>query len=142
MQYTVRRVDPTDPKIAATLVGMQAFCLPGDTVYYPDNGWWFLVFDESKAPVGFAGMVPSLQWKDAVYFCRAGVLETHRGHGLQKRLIHARINHARKLGYKWAISNTYENPPSINSMVNCGFRAYTPSKPWCAEGTCYWRLEL
>jgi len=142
MTYSVRRVDPTDPTIAAALVGLQAFCLPGDAVYYPTSGWWFLARDKAGAVAGFAGMVPSARWGDTVYFCRAGVLETHRGKGLQKRLIRARVNHARKLGYKWVITNTYENPASANSLISCGFRVFTPSKPWAAEGTTYWKLQL
>jgi GNAT superfamily N-acetyltransferase len=76
------------------------------------------------------------------YLCRAGVLESHRGRGLQKRLIRVRERKARKLGWTHVVTDTYENPASANSLIKCGFRSYLPRNPWGAKGVAYWIKRL
>jgi GNAT superfamily N-acetyltransferase len=97
---------------------------------------------DGGTPVGFAGYVRSAQWHDAVYLCRSGVLASHRGHGLQKRLIRAREQHARKRGYRWALTDTFDNPASSNSLISSGYRLYEPARPWGKRGALYWRKKL
>lgn len=123
------------------LMMLQAECLPGDLPYSVDTGWWWIAKNDGF-PVAFAGMVPSKQWSDTVYLCRAGVMPSAQGHGLQKRLIAARIRYARKLGYRWAITDTTDNPASANSLISAGFKMFKPSKPWGFDHTSYWRLKL
>jgi GNAT superfamily N-acetyltransferase len=69
-------------------------------------------------------------------------LPSHRGQGVQKRLIRARIRQARALGWNWLITDTYLNPASANSLIATGFKMYEPSQPWGAKQTLYWRLKL
>ena len=142
MEYKIRSVDISKIYWRNTLCGLQLQSLPYDEIYPPLEGWWFVAFERKAGAVGFAGMVPSARWTDCVYFCRAGVVPEHRGQGLQKRLIRARLNQARKLGMNWAVTETYENPASSNSLITCGFKLYEPSDPWAGDSCLYWRCKV
>lgn len=107
-----------------------------------DRGFWWMAFDESREPIGFAGMHPSVRWSDAVYLCRSGVTFAARGQGLQKRLIAARLVSARHYGFRHVITDTRRNPASANSLIACGFRMYQPAAPWSFRDACYWKKEL
>ncbi len=140
MKYTIRRVSGTDH--ANTLHAMHALTFPADEHEEYGVGWWWLAYDEAGEPVGFAGMRPALSEPEAVYLSRCGVLSGHRGRGLQRRLLQARLRHAKALRCPAAITTTYCNPPSGNNLIRAGFRLYAPGAPWGSEGTCYWRLSL
>lgn len=137
----ITRVDTARPEVAHTLMMLQAACLPGDTPHNIDVGWWWLAEDGDNA-VGFAGMVQSVRWMDTVYLCRSGVVPSAQGHGLQKRMIAVRAAHARKLGYRWMITDTTDNPASANSLISCGFKLFQPSAPWGFKHSLYWRRKL
>jgi len=128
-------------KHKATLTHLQKKCLPHDEPYDISKGWWWIAYDENK-PVAFAGLVRSSSWSDCGYLCRAGVLASHRGKGLQKKLIRIRTKKAKKLGYKWLISDTRDNHPSANSLASLGFKMFTPTNPWGYNDTLYWRKRL
>jgi GNAT superfamily N-acetyltransferase len=83
-----------------------------------------------------------VRWIDTGYLCRAGVLSGYRGHGIQKKLIRARIRQAKALGWNWLVTDTYLNPASSNSLIATGFKLFEPSKPWGATQTLYWRKKL
>lgn len=138
---TVREIDATIHRYAVLLHWLQLEILPADTPCSTQEGWWWLATDDGH-PLGFAGLVQSSQWSDTGYLCRAGVLEKARGNGLQKRLIQARERKARALGWKWLVTDTYENPASANSLISCGFRMFKPSNPWGADGVCYWKKAI
>lgn len=122
---------------------LQAQTLPSDEPHRTDTGWWWIAKDtETGADVGFCGLVQSSQWFDAGYLCRAGVRHTARGQGLQKRLIDVRCAKAKAVGLRYAISATHDNPASANSLIACGFRMYSPRKPWLSSGAAYWRKTL
>jgi len=138
----IKRVDIRCPVIQETLSVLQQKCLPGDSPFDTTQGWWWIVYDAHNLPCAFAGLVPSLRWLDTGYLCRAGVLPSHRGQGVQKRLIRARVRQARALGWNWLITDTYQNPASSNSLISTGFKLFEPTKPWGAILTLYWRLKL
>jgi GNAT superfamily N-acetyltransferase len=138
MSYRIRRVEGA----AEALAAMHTLTLPYDDHEPYDQGWWWIAFDESGEPVGFAGMRPATTAQNSVYFSRCGVLSGHRGQGLQKRLLRARAAYARSLGMSAVITTTFENPPSANNLIRAGFRQYQPEAPWGQPGTCYWRLTL
>jgi len=142
MEYKIRSVDISKIYWRNILCGLQLECLPYDEIFPTHEGWWFVAFERRAGPVGFAGMVRSAKFSDCVYLCRSGVKEEHRGNGLQKKLIYARLKRARIMGMNWAVTETYENPPSSNSLISCGFRLYNPSDPWAGEGALYWRCKL
>jgi GNAT superfamily N-acetyltransferase len=138
----IKRVDIRSSTTQNALTVLQKKCLPSDTPADTTTGWWWIVYDALNLPCAFAGLVPSVRWGDTGYLCRAGVLLSHRGQGVQKRLIRARVRQARALGWNWLITDTYENPASSNSLISTGFKLFEPSKPWGANGTLYWRLKL
>jgi hypothetical protein len=70
------------------------------------------------------------------------VLDGYTGHGLQKRLIQARVKQARKLGWNWCITDTTNNPASANSLINAGFKIYTPGQPWSYKNAIYWKYKV
>ena len=142
MPYKVFRADLSSIDAQLALAKLQKQCLPYDDPYNTTSGYWWLAYSEAGVPVAFGGLVPSMRWADCGYLCRAGVLSSHRGQGLQKKIIRTRIRQAKKLGWKWLITDTYDNPPSANSLINAGFKLFTPTKPWGVEGTLYWRLKL
>ena len=136
----IRAVDPHDPATRALLEYLQLTILPSDA---PADyiGFWWVAYDGTE-PVGFASLYASNRWSDAGYLSRAGVTRSHRGRGLQKRLIRVRERRARDLGWRWLITDTWNNPPSQNSLIACGYRTFTPSKPWAGDGVTYWRKKL
>lgn len=137
--YRIVAVDGT--KHARTLEALHVLCLPLDEIEDFTQGRWFLAYLDGE-PVAFAGMRPAVTDPCAVYLSRCGVLQGHRGRGLQRRLIAARLRKAKALGFERAITTTYSNPASSNNLIHCGFRMYGPSAPWGADGTCYWRRDL
>lgn len=141
-KYTIQQVNPNNSGVFHTLVGLHTHCLPADTLPDFTKGWWWILYDRNKYPAGFAGLVPSSRWIDCGYLSRAGILSYHRGKGLQKRLIRARVIKARKLGYEYLFSDTHDNVPSVNNLIACGFKLYEPRTPYGAEKTLYWRLKI
>lgn len=141
--YRTRRVDGTDEDIADTIRELHELCF-GNTApnVHPDTeGYWWLTFHGSE-PVAFCGMKPSAQWANTGYLYRVGVLDGHRGKGLQQRLIAVREAHARKLGWTHTITDTTENTPSSNSLIRRGYVLYEPAKPWGFPHTLYWKKTL
>lgn len=135
---TIRAATAHDTEIIKRL---QRQVLPWDKVTDPTVGWWWLAID-GGVPVGFAGMVQSSRWMDAIYLCRAGVVAKARGQGLQGRLINVRQRLAKRMGKRWLITDTNGNPASANTLINCGFKMYEPADPWAYKGACYWRKRI
>ena len=129
-------------EILAQLVSLHHECFPSDELADFSIGWWWIAYDEQNAPIGFAGLYPSIQWDKTGYLCRAGVVESARGKGIQKALIKTRIRYARKLGYQWLVTDTRRNPASSNSLIAHGFRLYEPLRPWGFKNSLYFRLKL
>lgn len=137
----IKHIDTSVGDNIELLNKLQRECLPSDTLYDVRCGDWWIAVQNGKA-VGFAGIVRSARWIDTGYLCRSGVVRGARGHGIQKRLIRVRALFARKMGWAWLITDTYDNPPSSNSLISCGFKLFNPSVEWGAKGTLYWRKKL
>ena len=143
MSYSIREVDATDEDIADTIhhFNRQTKEFPKLTEEELDVGYWWLAY-LGKEPVGFAGMVPSNQWRNVGYFKRAGVDPKHRGNGLQIRLMRVRINKAKALGYSHLISECTDTVYSANNFIKAGFKIYEPSHPWAFKNSIYWIKKL
>lgn len=135
-----RRIALT-PQSAKLLRALQKTCLPYDAPYLQKNAWYWVGYLD-KTPVAFCILAPSLRWADCVYLARAGVVFAFRGRGLQKRMILIRERLARKQGYKWAVTDTAENPASANSLISRGYKLYEPKDPWGLSTAIYWRKRL
>jgi GNAT superfamily N-acetyltransferase len=142
MKYSIRKVNNKSKRVQNTLMRLQKEILPSDEPCDVSIGHWWIAYSEQNKPVGFAGMKQSEQFTDCVFLHRAGVDWSHTGNALQKRLIKARLRKAKSMGFNWAVTDTTKNPPSSNSLINCGFKMYEPSKPWGWSYSCYWRLKL
>lgn len=138
----INRVDIRHSKTQDRLSTLQRICLPHDIPYDTNSGFWWTITDTSGRDVGFAGLVYSFRWSDCGYLCRAGVIPSSRGQGIQKKLIRVRIRQAKAVGMNWLITDTYDNPASSNSLISCGFKLFEPTVPWGATGTLYFRLKL
>jgi GNAT superfamily N-acetyltransferase len=138
----IKRVNLRSLETQITLSALQELCLPYDKPHKTNSGWWWIATSDDNEPIGFAGLVPSTRWSDTGYLCRAGVVPNARGKGLQKNFIRLRARQALTNGYRWLITDTYENPASANSLISVGFKMFEPSVPWGAKGTLYWRLKL
>lgn len=145
-RYIIRKVDPI--AYAEDIAHMMAMGFNSEAGTRPTTfigmSWWmaFHLVDGREDPVGCASMCHSGLEEGAFYMARAYVDPDHRGQGLQKKLILARVARARELKGTHVSSDTYDNPPSTNNLIACGFRAYRPSSVWRGEGTKYWRLKL
>lgn len=143
--YRIREVDGDDDEVADTIHYLHKLTF-GDTAppVVPEDGWWWLVFTEDKEPVAFAGL-RTWQRHDGElqgYLNRVGVLEEHRGQGLQRKLIRVRERKAKKLGCVLTRTDTTDNPASGNSLINAGYRLYAPEHPWAFPHSLYWRKSL
>jgi GNAT superfamily N-acetyltransferase len=141
-KFTIKKVDIRIPSVQTTLIFLQKKILPEDIPYQPDRGHWWVAYAQDGKPVGFAGLVRSIKWTDTGYLCRAGVAPGYTGHGLQKRLILARIRKAKELGWNWLITDTTNNPASSNSLINAGFKIYEPYSPWSFKNAIYWKRKV
>ena len=138
----IRRVNTRNPDVQKTLLDLQKRCLPHDVPMATDSGYWWICYDVYGNELGFAGLIASVRWANTGYLCRAGVVPSNRGHGIQKKLIRVRIKQAKALGWKWLITDTYRNPPSSNSLISCGFKLFDPSYLWGVRETLYWRKKI
>jgi len=121
---------------------MDHVCFPNDAPYPTANGalWWIAWVNGEGA--GFAGLkILTGKNKGLAYLCRAGVLPLYRGLGIQRRLINTRVAAAARLGSKAVISYTsYENLPSANNLIKCGFKLYEPAETYGTKhGLYFWR---
>lgn len=137
----IRPVNGAGAAGAALLRWLQLEALPGDEPMETTEGFWWVAYDGTH-PVAFAGLTASSQVIGAGYLCRAGVLPSHRGRGLQSRLIAVRERKARRLGWPVLVTDTFDNPPSSNNLIRAGFRMHTPPVPYGFPGTCYWKKFL
>jgi GNAT superfamily N-acetyltransferase len=137
----LKRVDIRKQSVQTKLSVLQNKCLPFDTPYDTNFGSWWIA-TENGVDIGFAGLVRTVSWIDCGYLCRAGVVPTARGQGLQKQFIRVRLRQAKALGWQWVVTDTTDNPASANSLIATGFKLFQPTKPWGFKNTLYWRRKL
>lgn len=118
-------------------------CFPGDAPYPVDGARWWIARLGNGDAVGYCGA----KWwapDNSVYLCRAGVLPSFRGSGLQRRMIDIRVTWARREGAECVFTYTLSNnAASCNSLIRAGFRVYEPATNWAGVNrVIYWRLDL
>lgn len=134
----IRKVKSITKQKKALIYSLQRECLPFDVPLKISNGqWWWIVYD-NNTPIAFACLSQSINWCNVGYLSRVGVVESHRGKGIQKLLIKRRLLEARKRGFEWVITDTTHNPASANSLISCGFKNYIPKKKWANRSAIYW----
>lgn len=137
-RFRIVKVDLEHAGRREQLAAMHDECFPEFEQVEPWGDWWFVFEAGGDKPVGFAGLWRSQRAEGAGYLARAGVLPKARGRGLQKRLIQVREREARRKRWTVLFSDTYPgNPHSLNNLFACGFRAFTPTEPWCGGDWIY-----
>lgn len=135
----IREVFGPDHEFA--LLRLQKETFPADSKVACIDGHWWIAFDD-KTPVGFSCMTGVETWAHTGYISRVGVMPSHRGKGIQRKLMLACERKARKLGWVRMISTTMDNPPSANNFIKLGYRTYTPASKWGYYDTIYWLKDL
>jgi GNAT superfamily N-acetyltransferase len=137
--YRIERLRNPGPIETAELDDLDARCLPYDDRCNKRNtAWWVAREATTGVMVAFAG---ATYWDPdrCFYLCRAGVLPSARGHGLQRRMIRARVSHARtKKAHGVYTYTTADNHRSANNLIACGFRVWAPAHPWAGNNVIYW----
>lgn len=132
--------DPSRPTDLAVLRILHHATFPHDPHPVYRTGLWWIVWD-GLDPVAFGGSLP--KGVGGHYLCRAGVLPTARGRGIQVRLIRVRLKAAEEQGMDHAVSDcTLDNAASANNLIRCGFRVHWPINPWGLATSIHWRKEL
>ena len=133
MTVTVERTEKLD-----LVAAMDWFLFPADDHYPVQIAQWWLAYRDGY----LAGYCGARMIGDDAYLCRAGVLNGHRGHGIQRKLIAARVRWARRHGAARVISDTAPwNVSSSNNLIRCGFTTYAPQEEW-REVAIYWERAL
>lgn len=139
MSYKIRREE-----LPAAVLALDEICFPEDYRITTEDALWWVVWC-GEQPVGYAGLRPCKEPhnRGLGYLCRAGVIAAHRGKGLQKRLIAVREREARRMGLKRLITYCVPwNPPSINSLISCGYKTYRPETKWGGASAVYFGKTL
>jgi GNAT superfamily N-acetyltransferase len=123
------------------LIRLQKETFPSDSKVACIEGFWWLATEDGR-PVGFACMTDVATWPGSGYLSRVGVMPSHRGKGIQRKLMRACEGKAKRLGWERMISTTYNNPPSANNFIKLGYRTYEPASRWGYADTIYWLKEL
>lgn len=127
--FHIREVKPAELEEWATKVALG--------FGYPEAQQQFLYYVRAKGATAFAAFADDLIVAGGVVaihgdFCDLGVTSTlpaYRGRGLQKKLMHARLNFAKKQGLSWAMVTTEPGTVSDSNVQKIGFYcAYTRIK--------------
>ena len=151
MKVRLRKATKDDRKV---IEAMDTLCFPGgpEAKVRIHQVWWIGV-DEDDQPVCYVGATPwDFKEEKYLYLHRTGVLPVARGLGLQKRMIHLVLRHAKKEGYPEVVSYTaHDNIYSANNFIRTGFTLWEPAT-WGGErdplavtddtGWLFWRKEL
>lgn len=147
MRYRIERVRRPIPLATQELIlALDRKCFPADEPVFIAGHEWWLVRDESRAVVGFAGLLPNFTAATA-YMSRVGVLPEARGQGLHPRLLAVRERYARSIGATLVVTYTVsDNHRSSNNLIKRGYKLYTPSRPWSGlserKDILYWKKEV
>lgn len=137
MHVTRAKAEHTD-----ALHKLHAALLPHDPpLVIPPDSHWFVVLDGDEV-VAFAGVRHHGQRKTAELLLSL-VRPSHRGKGLQRRLIAARERAARRAGMTRAITYTMPyNAPSATNLAKARYSTYRPERAWASRGVVYWEKRL
>lgn len=139
--YRIREVDADEYADELDALHRETFN-DGTPIADFTEGYWWIAFDELVLPAAFIGIRQSILGPHTGYFIRVGVLPEHRGQGLQRRLMRAMHQKARKVGWVRIVSDTRNNPHSANNIIAAGYRMFNPEPPWGFTDACYWTKDL
>lgn len=113
---------------------------PDDWVVGLGLHYWFVAWDGGE-PVAFGGL--QVYTNKVGFLSLSGVLPSHRGIGLQRRLIKSRVRLAYRLNCLRLVTYTVcNNPTSMRSILRCDFQPYWPEHAWAGEEVVYFERNL
>jgi RimJ/RimL family protein N-acetyltransferase len=128
--------------ILPEMEALERRCFPIDEKEALHRGMWWKIVCKGEV-IAFAGLREVANEPGVGVLTRCGVARDHRGRGLQRRLVRARVLAARRMGWHTLLSTVMlDNPSSANNLAQCGFRLYDPVWHWMDVGTMYYKLKL
>lgn len=118
---------------------------PSDEFYESkSNVYWIAVAKYSSKEDDIVGFAIATELEHGIIFLsRAGVVRRARGKGLQRRLIKARVNYAKRKGFKVVITyTTVQNIKSFVNLIKCKFTPYLPEYAYAGKYVNYLRRDL
>lgn len=137
--------DSLPERVLLDVATLDKLLFESDEAVKPEGSWWWVIRDWRGRAIAFAGMRACQHEanKGLALLTRAGVRTRHRGKGLQKRLIKARVAMARRHGFREVIAYVLSwNLASANNLITCGFRLYTPESKYAGDKALYFRKRL
>lgn len=105
------------------------------------DGYWFFAY-WNEIPVAFAGLVEMFPFPRVGYLKRCYVDPSHRGQGLQQKLLYHRELKAVDLGWMCLVADVDENNSHSNlNFEQCDYERTNPEQPW-AKDSLYWAKNL
>lgn len=141
-EYRLVRHDK-DEDFSHEILELQAEVMPDDAVILPQDAVWFLLLHKGN-PIAFGGIKTSVIYPKSQFLIRAGVRAAHTGHGLQRRLIRARLQYAiEETNAPFVHSYTIvDNVPSANNLIKCGFKLWRPGELFAGEEHMYFKKDI
>lgn len=137
--------DNLPERVLLDVATLDSLLFESDEPVKPEGSWWWLIRDGRGKAIAFAGL-RACQYeanRGLAYMVRAGVRTKHRGKGLQKLLIRARVQLAKRKGFKEIVTYVMDwNLASANNLIACGFRLYTPASKYGGSKALYFRKAL
>jgi RimJ/RimL family protein N-acetyltransferase len=133
------------PQAAGDVARLDRLMFEGDPPSELSGRWWWIVRDKKGNAIAFAGMrACQLKVNEGIaLLTRAGVVLPYRGKGIHQAMIAARINYARRKGFREAVSYVIgKNYASCNALTASGFRLYEPSERYAGDNAFYFRIKL
>lgn len=146
----IRRVDDAEEWIdevreieRVCLAGREHEAVPVDLVGFDP---WLWIASDAGHPIAFGVLVdrggdPCVE-REGWHLRMSGVMPAYGGHGIQKRLVRARVAFARSSGAR--LVRTYTRPDNAESMralISCGFRPYRAADPYAGDDFVYWQRK-
>ncbi len=133
------RIRPTTA--VRRIAGLDKRLFPEDDPPHYEGQHWFLGTHRGDVAC-YAGYRLVDDGKTA-FLTRAGVSPSYQGQGLQKKLIKARLRHAKEQGATQALTYViHDNTASLNSLIKVGFSFYEPEEPYEGGPFLYLRRAL
>lgn len=149
MTYSLRRcqTDPNnihsiDAYFVSVITGLDRLCFPTDEPYPTEGRWWWVVEDEDRNPVAFAGLAPLPETPGWLFLCRSGVLPQHRRKGLAQKLTRARLRFASTRCHAVISYVDRDNVASGNNLIKAGLRLTVPAYKYGGDDAIYFTKEF
>lgn len=105
------------------------------------GAYWILHHRGRK--VGFCALHPLVREPSVCFLARAGVLKTHQGKGMQKRMISTRVSYAKVQDFSHVLTYaSLDNYPSLTNLIKSNFKLYDPAYKWAGRDVMYFIQDI